>query len=134
MQPLLLLTDPDPILTVVLQRCLLRRGFDVQTASAGVDCLQKLRYFEPQVLVLSDELLWGGSAGVLAFLREEADLPPLPVVLISADDRSPECLALMGPPVVQCLLKPFSLPMLLCSIRWAIDGGAALVSAGGAGL
>src|SRR5438874_11637550 len=98
MKPRLLITDPDTILTAVLQRCLLRRGYDVETATAGLECLEKLRYYAPQVLVLGDELLWGGSAGVLAVLRERADVAPLPVVLIAADDHSPECIALMVPP------------------------------------
>src|SRR5438552_16523647 len=112
----LLIADPDTILTAVLQRCLARCGYAAETASAGLECLEKLRRFRPQVLLLSDELLWGGSAGVLALLREHADVPVLPVVLMSADDHSPECIALTVPPVVDCLLKPFALSALLDSI------------------
>ena len=42
-------------------------GYEVETASDGLDCLEKLRQATPAVLVLDSELRWGG-AGRGAFL------------------------------------------------------------------
>src|SRR5262245_32103252 len=103
----------------MLGQLLARHGYDVQTALGGLECLCKLRCFAPHALVLSVELLWGGSGGVLARLRD-GELPAVPVVLVSTDERCQDAAALSGPPVRRCLLKPFSLDTLLDSIRSAI--------------
>jgi len=55
------------------------RGFDVEVASNGLECLALLREVRPDVVVLNWELPWGGGDGVLTVLQEEFRL--LPVVL-----------------------------------------------------
>jgi len=46
------------------------RGFQMQTAGDGIDCLQKLRQAVPDLLILDRELPWGGGDGVVAVMRE----------------------------------------------------------------
>jgi CheY-like chemotaxis protein len=54
----------------------------VTTAVDGVDCVSKLRDLRPDLLVLEPALLWGGCDGVLARIREEPDLPLVPILLL----------------------------------------------------
>jgi hypothetical protein len=59
-------------------------------------------------LILDLQLLWGGGEGVLARMREDADIPLTPVVLVSTTATT-DYLA----PVVGCLTKPFRLKALV---------------------
>jgi DNA-binding response OmpR family regulator len=93
-------------------------GFDVEAASGGLDCVDKLRKGKSHVLVLEQTLLWGGSDGVLARLREESETISIPVVLIC--EESAEIPAnLLAPPVAYYLRKPFRLTRLLRCVRAA---------------
>lgn len=119
MKPRLLVAEPDPTLAVIFPRFLRRHGYEVDVASEGLECLEQMRRAAPQVLVLSAELLWGGCDGVLARIRENVDVPWVPVVLISTAAYTQHDIQLMMPPIVQSLLKPFSLTSLLHAIRSA---------------
>ena len=84
-----LLADPDESLAASYAECLRQRGATVATAGTGLECLERLCDFAPDVLVLEPELLWGGGDGVLAVVHEQPELRPAFVVLVSyARDRS----------------------------------------------
>jgi hypothetical protein len=57
------------------------RGFRVEIASDGLDCLEKLRRRTFAVVVLDWQLRWGGGEGLLAWLREQSAAAGAPVVL-----------------------------------------------------
>lgn len=61
------------------------RGFLVTTANDGLTCLALLRGITPDVLMLEQELLWGGADGVLAMLHDDLALPRMPVAIIVAN-------------------------------------------------
>lgn len=112
--PNVLIAEGDAELREAYRRFLRGYGYEVETASDGLDCLEKLRRSRPAVLVLDREIRWGGADGVLACLREEAGLAGVPVVLTS--QPGPE--AAPGPSV-QLLPRPFPLAALLGSVRAA---------------
>ena len=83
-----LLADRDAFLLAACRDCLCQRGATVATATTGLECIQALRSFAPDVLVLEAELPWGGGDGVLAVLDEQPGLRPPRVILVSyASDR-----------------------------------------------
>jgi DNA-binding response OmpR family regulator len=92
----------------------------VETASDGMDCVEKLRCVTPVVLVLDLELRWGGADGVLAWLREEDAKLGVPVVLTTTAGYAPHMAAFTEPPVVGYLPKPCALTALLESLRSAV--------------
>ena len=79
-----LISDPDESLRESYRQFLAGEGFEVATATDGLDCMTKLRSFAPDVLVLEPAQLWGGGDGVLARMHEEADVPPAKVLILSA--------------------------------------------------
>jgi CheY-like chemotaxis protein len=87
-------------------------GYSVETASDGLDCLSKLRRMVPDLLVLDRDLARGGSDGVLACLRDEQDVPRVPVVVIATALPIGTLSQLLRPPVVRCLQKPFCMAAL----------------------
>jgi DNA-binding response OmpR family regulator len=120
MKQTLLIAEGDAELCDVYQRFFTERGYAVETASDGLDCLAKLRQALPAVLVLDWELRWGGGDGVLAWLREERAASGVPVVLTATAGYSPEVVGALQPPVVQLLPKPFALMTLLANVRAAL--------------
>jgi DNA-binding NtrC family response regulator len=79
-----LIADPDATLLEDYQAQLTQAGFDVATVQNGLDCLDMLRKFSPDVLVLEPEMPWGGGDGVLAVMHDVFELPLVPVFIITS--------------------------------------------------
>jgi DNA-binding response OmpR family regulator len=123
MKPTLLIAESDAELCDVYQRFITERGYEVETASDGLDCLAKLRQATPAAVVLDRELRWGGADGVLAWLREERATSGVAVVLTATAGHPLDVGAVIEPPVIDLLLKPFTLTTLLESVRSAVAKG-----------
>jgi CheY-like chemotaxis protein len=120
MKPILLIADSNAALCDLCQRFLSDHGYEVETASDGLACLAKLRQVKPAALVLDLNLRWGGSDGVLAWLREQSAAAEVPVVLTATGDSLPEAVEDCEAPVVKLLPKPFALAALLETVRAAV--------------
>jgi DNA-binding response OmpR family regulator len=116
-----LIADPDESLLAMYRESLAREGFEVATATDGLDCMAKLRSFAPDVLVLEPAQLWGGGDGVLARMREEADVSPAKVLVLSARrdlDRLDSTAALA---ISEYQIKPVSPDLLVERIRRLLE-------------
>lgn len=83
-----LLVDRDPALTEEVRRLMSHRSQQVKVCCSGVQCLEILKDFAPNVLVIDPEVLWGGGCGVLEWLIcNESMIPPM--VVIASDQQSP---------------------------------------------
>jgi len=121
MKQSLLIADGDAELCELYRGFLTDRGYEVETASDGLDCLWKLRQRTPAALVLDLELCWGGGDGVLAWLREESPCHGVPVILTATAGCAPDVAATLNtPPVVSVLPKPFALAALLEKVGSAV--------------
>jgi CheY-like chemotaxis protein len=101
-----LLAEADRELREIYLAFLYRKGFRVETAGDGLECLAKLRQFSPDVLILDLEMLWGGGDGVLGVLQEEPRLLPRRIVLTSTTAPAPILNGQIEPDVY-VLTKPF---------------------------
>jgi DNA-binding NtrC family response regulator len=113
----LLIADGDAELCDLYEMSLWEYGYEVETASDGLDCLRKLRQTMPAVLVLDLEIHWGGGDGVLAYLREESFAPETPVILTSTSLYPYDFTDDLERPVVAYLPKPFAVTALLTIVR-----------------
>jgi two-component system phosphate regulon response regulator PhoB len=123
MKPTLLIADGDAELCDIYRRIITERGYHVETAVDGLDCMAKLRRVKPAAVVLDLELPWGGGDGVLAWLREDKAASGAAVILTATAARSIDALMVSEPPVVGYLHKPFALPALLEKVRSAVARG-----------
>src|SRR3954451_4648134 len=112
-----LISDPDELLRESYRLFLAREGFEVATATDGLDCITKLRSFAPDVLVLEPAQLWGGGDGVLARMREEADVSPAKVLVLSARLDLDRLDGQAAPGVGAYQAKPVSPDLLAETIR-----------------
>ena len=79
----ILIADRDEFLSTTFCEYLSRHGAVVATAATGLACIDRLRDFAPDVLVLDPSLLWGGGDGVLAVMHEEPRIRPASVLLLT---------------------------------------------------
>lgn len=83
-----LVADPDEYLLRCYRHDLEQRGFQVVTVTSGLECIEKLRAADADVLVMEPSLPWGGGDGVLALMSETPDIPCIPVIIVTdARDR-----------------------------------------------
>ena len=119
MKPVVLVADGDAGWLGLCLRLFATLGCEVETATDGLDCLEKLRRQAPGVLVLDLALRWGGADGVLAWLREEGRES---VVILTGDDPSQAVTdrLLACPRVVAYFRKPIQISALQEVIRSAV--------------
>jgi len=79
----ILIADRDEFLLATYREHLGQHGAIVATATTGLTCMERLRDFAPDVLVLDPALLWGGGEGVLALMHEEPQIRPTCVLLLT---------------------------------------------------
>ena len=83
-----LIADSDPLLLREYRDYLDACDYEVKTVQGAVACMDALRDYAPDVLVLSSSLYWGGCDGVVAMMHEQPELrPPFVMVLARRDDR-----------------------------------------------
>lgn len=111
-----LVADTDEVVLEIIQSFLWDRGHEAEVACDGLECISILREFAPDVLVLDQDLLWGGSNGVLAQMNDDPLLPLIPVILTAQGQIDDELIALTCLPVA-CLQKPYRLGELLIFIN-----------------
>jgi len=114
-----LITDPDPTLAGMYRQALERYGFAVATACNGLECLARLRDFQPEVLVMDSEIRWGQAEGVLAVIRSEPEFRSILVILLSADKPLDAAERLAGYPVREWDIKPV-MPKQLAERIWRL--------------
>ncbi len=113
-----LVADGDESFLEIVQCFLWDWGHEAETAADGLECMAILREFFPDVLVLDQELLWGGSDGVLSKMAEDALLPDMAVILTGNEEIAESLVGLSSLPVA-CLAKPYRLNELLTHIQSA---------------
>jgi len=108
----ILIADGSEVFLDLLESFLRDRGHTVATVRNGLECAMELRRFVPDVLLLERNLLWGGSDGIIALMRDQLGPASPPVILMTdrqeaahEDDSSPS----LG---VESLTKPFRLSAL----------------------
>ncbi len=79
----ILMVDDDPIVLRIYQRGLQQRGLAVETATDGLGAIKALRQSRPDAVVL--DLMMPNFSGVevLKFIRADAKLADLPVIVLS---------------------------------------------------
>ncbi len=110
----ILLVDDEPLITDSLSYSLRREGFEVSAVGDGLEALQLIQDFQPDLVVL--DLMLPGMSG-LEVCRRLRTQSATPVIMLTA--RSEEIDRVLGLEVGadDYLAKPFSFRELLARIR-----------------
>jgi signal transduction histidine kinase/CheY-like chemotaxis protein len=118
----ILVVDDEAGARGALAMLLQEEGFDVETATDGLDAVAKLESFAADVLVSDLVMPRLDGAGLLRQARDGR--PDLPVILMTGMDDDEKLVELRSLPGVVSLPKPVDLDALLSAIARAIDGHA----------
>jgi CheY-like chemotaxis protein len=113
-----LIVDRDVEFLEILETFFRNRGHEVAFATSGVECLEVLRDFNPDVILVSYGLQWGGVDGILAVLREDPLLQNIPVVEVLGPFQQAECSETRGSWAY--LQRPFRLADMLSTMNGVI--------------
>jgi DNA-binding response OmpR family regulator len=113
----LLVADDSETVLLMLQRRLEMEGYDVVTATDGLEALERLRDNSPDPDVILLDAMMPNMSGteVLAQLRESGS--KIPVLMISAhlDSQEPDRMRSLG--ASDCIPKPFEWEDLIGKIE-----------------
>jgi DNA-binding NtrC family response regulator len=88
MKQSVLIATPLPHRQRWYREVLEKQGLFVVTAQNGIECIEQVRRFHPEILILETDLLWGGAEGVLALCESEHCLEAMAVIAIDRGNNS----------------------------------------------
>ena len=113
-RPVILLVEDDPAVSASLKRRLTFEGFQVETATTGLEALEGLRNCQPQLVIL-DVMLPGLSGFEVAErMRLESDVP---ILMLTARDSVQDRVTGLERGADDYLIKPFAIEELLARLR-----------------
>ena len=114
----ILAVDDEQMLTDLLAMALRMEGWEVRTASSGLEALQVAAEFEPDALVLDVMMPDLDGMSVLRRLRESGNL--VPVLFLTAKDGVGDRIAGLTAGGDDYVTKPFSLEEVIARLRAVI--------------
>ncbi|GAB3634131.1 response regulator transcription factor [Microbacterium sp. AGC85] len=111
----ILAVDDEQMLTDLLAMALRMEGWEVRTASSGLEALQVARDFEPDALLLDIMMPDLDGMSVLRRLRESGNL--VPVLFLTAKDAVVDRIAGLTAGGDDYVTKPFSLEEVIARLR-----------------
>ncbi|GAA1545467.1 two-component system OmpR family response regulator [Microbacterium ginsengiterrae] len=111
----ILAVDDEQMLTDLLAMALRMEGWEVRTASSGLEALQVARDFEPDALILDIMMPDLDGVSVLRRLRESGNL--VPVLFLTAKDAVGDRVAGLTAGGDDYVTKPFSLEEVIARLR-----------------
>ena len=111
--------DDDESIRWVLERALLRSGFDVRLFESARDCLDALDGGAPQVLVT--DIRMPGRSGIELLEKVKEDRPDLPVIVMTAFSDLDSAVSALQGGAFEYLPKPFDLGKAVALIDRAVS-------------
>jgi DNA-binding NtrC family response regulator len=118
----LLVVDDDPDLLNLARRVLDEDGYNVVSASNGVEAEQIVRERGQDFALVILDMLSSPIGTVETYRRMRLARPELKVLLLSGYSRADEAQFLLGVGAAAHLQKPYSPDSLLRAVRGVIDG------------
>lgn len=101
----ILLAGKDEKSLDMLSAYLSDTGHEVETARNGLGCIAHLRSSLPDLLIMEQDLLWGGSNGVLSRMNDDSVLSTIPVILLETHAESET--EQQSPQIIAHFVSPF---------------------------
>ena len=118
----ILIIDDDPDVRTVMNILMKKNGYDVETASRREEALEKIRSFQPS-LVLLDVLLSGADGReICRDIKNNPDTDNIKVVMFSAHPSAVENFASYG--ADDFITKPINTDLLLEKLGKVVNSGS----------
>ena len=114
----ILVADDDPNIRLIFQTTLQRNGYNVITASSGIQALELLLHEQPDLIILDIKMPDVHGIEVLSLIRESEN--NIPVIMCSAFEGMKEDFVIKSSNVFEYLVKPVDLKILNAVVKRAL--------------
>ena len=118
-----LIVDDEPNILTALEFLFRRSGYDVRLASNGVEALEQVETYRPDVVLLDIMMPVKNGYEVCQNVRERPHLAGMKIVMLSAKGSEAEINKGMSLGADRYVTKPFSSKDLLATIDQLFDAG-----------
>ncbi len=123
-ESLILVVDDDQRLRSLLQRFLADNGFRVTTAENAAEARDRLRFLQPELIVL--DVMMPGESGLSLTQSLKSEQPQIPIILLTAAGDPEDRIAGFEAGADDYLPKPFDPRELVLRIRAMLRRAAAI--------
>jgi len=116
----ILVVDDDPINRDFFQLMLSKLGFTVEEAGDGIDALNKLKKFHPDLILLDNVMPRMSGFELTKTLKEDPKYREIPIIMFSALDDVQDKLTGFELGVDDYITKPFNFSEVLARIKAAL--------------
>ncbi|MCK7624604.1 response regulator transcription factor [Streptomyces sp. RS10V-4] len=127
----ILIVDDEPAVREALQRSLAFEGYGTEQAVDGLDAVEKVASYDPELIVL--DVLMPRMDGLTAARRLRAGGVTVPILMLTARDTVGDRVTGLDAGADDYLVKPFELDELLARIRALLRRSSYAAAAGAAG-
>jgi DNA-binding response OmpR family regulator len=113
----ILIVDDEPNIVISIEYLLKKEGYEVALAADGVQALQKMAVFEPDLVLLDVMLPLKSGYEVCQAIRVEPRYNKVKVVMLTAKGREPEVAKGLALGADAYMTKPFATKDLLAQVR-----------------
>lgn len=121
----ILVVDDDANIRLIFQTMLKRTGYDVVTASSGIQALELILDAKPDLVILDIKMPDIHGLEVLSLIRESK--MNVPVIICSAFEGMKEDFIVQSSNVFEYLVKPVDLKVLNAVVKRALAASCSLV-------
>lgn len=117
----ILVVEDEVDLLFLVERSLHREGYEVETAVDGNVGHAIARGQKPDLIILDWMLPGMDGLEVLGRLQAEPATRQIPVIMVTARAQRADTMRAISTGAADCLIKPFSLPVLMERVRAALS-------------
>ena len=119
----IVIADDSRTAVTVLAFALTKAGYEVVTATDGVEALERVREAAPRLVILDGMMPRKDGFTVAAEVRADRSIDPQPhIIMVTAEGRDDDRERAVGAGVDDFLTKPFSPSELIERVRAAFAG------------
>ena len=115
-----LVVDDEPGMVMILSKFLKHNGYDVITASDGLECIAKAESELPDLILLDNVMPNMDGQTALAKLRTSKETKDIPVIMVTALSDEKNIASAQKGGAVEYVVKPFDYTVLLEKIKQAL--------------
>ena len=116
-----LVVEDDPIILHVYKNQIEKAGFQVYTASDGVEGMDKVRQFTPDVVILDVIMPRKDGFQVLHEIKTDAELEHIPVIMLTVRTLNADIVKGLKEGAVLYLPKPFHPRELVTLVKRVLE-------------
>ncbi len=115
-----LVIDDSAVLRNIIVFNLKKAGYEIEQAVDGMDGMDKIREFKPDMIVLDIMMPRLDGFGVLEEKSKDDDIKAIPVIVLTAKGGEEDKEKALSLGVIGVLTKPFSPKQLINSVKQVI--------------